>query len=223
VAPQLKSSCGQDFRNRLSGFRVCFRTRAAFDFFENNFTSLWWQLRSLSSVDACAFFSSRCVVWLFLVWLLVGLVGCATPRSDASASWRSSSDPVVVTARQYLGTPYRWGGDSVGGGFDCSGFTRRVFQDSIRFNLPRRAEQQAQTAGLLNVSRTALRPGDLVFFNTLQSTYSHVGIYVGASKFIHAPRTGAHVRVEDMRLAYWASRYTGARRVDGRSSLSNTE
>ncbi len=65
------------------------------------------------------------------------------------------------------------------------------------------------------MARAELKPGDLVFFNTLRRTFSHVGIYVGEGKFIHAPRTGTKVRVEDMRGAYWSKRFTGARRVNG--------
>ncbi len=78
----------------------------------------------------------------------------------------------------------------------------------------RRAEEQARSAGLLDINRTELKPGDLVFFNTMKRAFSHVGIYVGDGKFIHAPRTGAAVRIEDMRQSYWASRFDGARRAD---------
>jgi cell wall-associated NlpC family hydrolase len=80
--------------------------------------------------------------------------------------------------------------------------------------LPRRVDEQATAQGLLKVGRDELRPGDLVFFNTLRRTFSHVGIYVGEGKFIHAPRAGKQVRIEDMRQAYWARRFTGARRAE---------
>jgi hypothetical protein len=78
--------------------------------------------------------------------------------------------------------------------------------------LPRRSQEQARAPGLLKVERDDLKPGDLVFFNTVRAAFSHVGIYVGDGKFIHSPRTGAQVRVEDMRAAYWTKRYNGARR-----------
>ena len=77
--------------------------------------------------------------------------------------------------------------------------------------LPRRADEQARSSSLLTVQRAELKPGDLVFFNTMRRTFSHVGIYLGDGKFIHAPRAGAVVRVEDMRDAYWSRRFTGAR------------
>jgi hypothetical protein len=128
---------------------------------------------------------------------------------------REAASELVLQAMNFLGVPYRRGGNSAEQGFDCSGFTRHVFENSIGLILPRRADQQAQTAGLLSVNREELKPGDLVFFNTLRKAFSHVGIYVGEGKFIHAPRTGGEVRVEDMRLAYWSKRFNGARRAEG--------
>jgi cell wall-associated NlpC family hydrolase len=121
---------------------------------------------------------------------------------------------MVLTSMNFLGVPYRRGGTSAEDGFDCSGFTRRVFEMSLGLVLPRRADEQAHAKGLVDVKRDELKPGDLVFFNTLKRTFSHVGIYVGEGKFIHAPRTGGEVRVEDMRFAYWAKRFTGARRAE---------
>jgi len=89
-----------------------------------------------------------------------------------------------------------------------------VFETSLGLVLPRRADQQAKAPGLVAVKRDELQPGDLVFFNTLKRTFSHVGIYVGDGKFIHAPKPGGEVRVEDMRFVYWAKRFTGARRAE---------
>lgn len=126
---------------------------------------------------------------------------------------RDTASDMVFTAMNFLGVPYRRGGNSAEEGFDCSGFTRRVFEMSLGLVLPRRADDQAKSAGLAVVKRDELKPGDLVFFNTLKRTFSHVGIYVGEGKFIHSPRTGGEVRVEDMRFAYWAKRFTGARRA----------
>jgi cell wall-associated NlpC family hydrolase len=127
---------------------------------------------------------------------------------------RNKASDMVLTAMNFLGVPYRRGGTTVETGFDCSGFTRQVFSTSIGLVLPRRADEQARAAGLVSVKRDQLEPGDLVFFNTLRRNFSHVGIYVGEGKFIHAPRTGGEVRVEDMRFVYWAKRFTGARRPD---------
>ncbi len=126
---------------------------------------------------------------------------------------RDRASDMVITAMNFLGVPYRLGGSSGEAGFDCSGFTRHIFEMSLGLVLPRRVDEQAAAAGLVQVDRDELRPGDLVFFNTLRRTFSHVGIYVGDGKFIHSPRSGGAVRVEDMRFAYWSQRYTGARRA----------
>ncbi len=120
---------------------------------------------------------------------------------------------LVMSAMNFLGVPYRRGGQSSQSGFDCSGFTRHVFENSIGLILPRRAAEQAKSPALVAVKQNELKPGDLVFFNTLRHTFSHVGIYVGDHKFIHSPRAGGEVRVEDMRLTYWQQRFDGARRA----------
>ena len=120
---------------------------------------------------------------------------------------------MVLAAMNSLGVPYRRGG-SGGDGFDCSGFTRHVFEVSLGLALPRRVDDQATAPGLVAVKRDDLKPGDLVFFNTLKRTFSHVGIYIGEGRFIHSPRSGGQVRLEDMRYAYWNKRYTGARRAE---------
>jgi cell wall-associated NlpC family hydrolase len=120
---------------------------------------------------------------------------------------------LVLSAMNFLGVPYKRGGQSADTGFDCSGFTRHVFEHTLGLVLPRRADEQARSAGLLEVAREELKPGDLVFFDTMRRAFSHVGIYVGEGKFIHAPRSGAQVRIEDMREAYWRQRFNGARRA----------
>jgi cell wall-associated NlpC family hydrolase len=120
---------------------------------------------------------------------------------------------LVISAMDFLGVPYRMGGQSRESGFDCSGFTRHVFERSLGMILPRRASEQANMPGLLQVNQSELKPGDLVFFNTLRHTFSHVGIYIGDNKFIHSPRAGGSVRVEDMRLDYWQQRFEGGRRA----------
>lgn len=118
---------------------------------------------------------------------------------------------LVMNAMGFLGVPYRYGGSSADTGFDCSGLVRTVFEQSVGKILPRRADQQAAVTE--KIDRSDLKPGDLVFFDTMKRAFSHVGIYVGEGKFIHAPRSGGAVRVEDMRLAYWQARFNGARRV----------
>jgi cell wall-associated NlpC family hydrolase len=139
----------------------------------------------------------------------------AVPPSDYEFvnKVRDKASDMVLSAMNFLGVPYRRGGNSADNGFDCSGFTRHVFEMSLGLVLPRRADEQASAPGLTKIKREELKPGDLVFFNTLKRTFSHVGIYIGEGKFIHAPRTGGEVRVEDMRYAYWSKRFTGARRA----------
>jgi len=139
----------------------------------------------------------------------------AANKPNIAERVRDGASGMVLTAMNFLGVPYRRGGSSEESGFDCSGFTRHIFETSLGLVLPRKADQQAHAPGLVPVGRNDLQPGDLVFFNTLKRTFSHVGIYVGEGKFIHAPKPGGEVRVEEMSLAYWKKRFTGARRVDG--------
>lgn len=142
-----------------------------------------------------------------------GLVSRLTGQlQQARDSVGEKASELVVNAMGFLGVPYKYGGNSVEtGGFDCSGFVRAVYEQSIGKVLPRRASEQA--AATQAIDRSELKPGDLVFFNTMKRAFSHVGIYVGEGKFIHAPRSGSSVRVEDMRQAYWQTRFNGARRV----------
>ncbi|CDM23580.1 hypothetical protein BN940_05556 [Castellaniella defragrans 65Phen] len=118
---------------------------------------------------------------------------------------------LAATAMKFLGVKYRYGGDAPGEGFDCSGLVAYAAEKSLGLKLPRRAREQAQQG--VSVDRDELRRGDLVFFNTLGHRYSHVGIYLGDHKFLHAPRTGASIRVDSMDMAYWRKRYNGARRL----------
>jgi hypothetical protein len=127
---------------------------------------------------------------------------------------------LVATAMGFLGVPYKRGGNSLESGLDCSGFVRLIYEQTVGMVLPRRAADQAAAA--TPIDKSELQPGDLVFFNTLKASFSHVGIYVGDHKFIHSPRTGAVVRVEDMRMAYWHKRFDGARRVQASASAGAT-
>jgi cell wall-associated NlpC family hydrolase len=124
----------------------------------------------------------------------------------------TKASELVVNAMGFLGAPYRRGGNSIETGFDCSGFVRAMYQQTVGLVLPRSADQQA--AATQAIDKSELRPGDLVFFNTMRRAFSHVGIYIGDNKFIHSPKPGAEVRVEDMGLSYWRTRFTGARRVE---------
>ena len=130
----------------------------------------------------------------------------------ASSALSDKASELVVSAMGFLGVPYKRGGNSFDQGLDCSGFVRLIYEQTMGLVLPRRSAEQA--AATQPIEASELQPGDLVFFNTLRSTFSHVGIYVGQNKFIHAPRSGAVVRVEDMTVPYWRQRFDGARRVD---------
>lgn len=125
----------------------------------------------------------------------------------------TTTSELVLTAMGFLGVPYKRGGNTEYSGFDCSGFVRATYERTLGLVLPRRAEEQANVT--TTIKKEELRPGDLVFFNTMRRTFSHVGIYVGDGKFIHSPRAGSKVRLEDMRQAYWTKRFNGARRVNG--------
>jgi cell wall-associated NlpC family hydrolase len=143
-----------------------------------------------------------------------GEVSPPRTQSTMSGAVVAAGGDVVIAALTFLDRPYQSGGQSAETGFDCSGFTRHVFGQTLGIELPRSAQEQALAPMLRQVSsRDALQPGDLVFFNTQQKTFSHVGIYLGDGRFIHAPRTGAQIRTESMAAAYWSRRYTGARRV----------
>jgi cell wall-associated NlpC family hydrolase len=136
------------------------------------------------------------------------------PKASLLRQMQDRASGLTVAALELIGARYRRGGTSTETGFDCSGFTRHVFETSLGLVLPRRADEQATATGLVAVRREDLRPGDLVFFNTLKRTFSHVGIYIGDNRFIHSPRPGKNVRTEDMSFAYWAKRFTGARRAE---------
>ncbi|HEX5805575.1 MAG TPA: C40 family peptidase [Macromonas sp.] len=128
-----------------------------------------------------------------------------------------SASQLVLYAMGFMGVPYARGGNSAETGFDCSGFVRTMYEQSLGKVLPRRAAEQAKAT--LVISKNDLKPGDLVFFNTMRRTFSHVGIYIGDGKFIHSPRTGSEVRIEDMNQTYWLKRFNGARRVEEEAPL----
>ena len=140
---------------------------------------------------------------------LVSQIGTQLGAVKDKASGQAAG--MVEQAMGLLGVPYRRGGNSESSGFDCSGFVRHLYEKSVGQILPRRAVDQAKATEV--IEREELKPGDLVFFNTMRRAFSHVGIYVGDGKFIHAPRAGKTVNIEDMRSAYWQKRFNGARRV----------
>jgi cell wall-associated NlpC family hydrolase len=142
----------------------------------------------------------------------------ATPTTSASGAKSflsgvaGKAGDVVVGALNMIGVRYRWGGNTPDSGLDCSGFVRYVFQDTLGMALPRRAEEMSRVGEKVRMSE--LKPGDLVFFNTMRRTFSHVGIYIGDNKFVHSPSTGSTIRVDELDSSYWEKRFTGARRVE---------
>jgi cell wall-associated NlpC family hydrolase len=126
----------------------------------------------------------------------------------------TQASDLVVNAMGYLGVPYRRGGTGIQG-FDCSGFVQAMYENTLGLALPHNAKAQAEATQ--TIQREELQPGDLVFFITLRRAISPVGIYVGAGKFIHSPRTGGEVRIENMSDSYWRKRFNGARRVSSES------
>lgn len=153
---------------------------------------------------------------LLLATLL--LAACASrpgPATGARAAvatgdLRGAANAVLFRAIGLVGTPYRYGGNTPDGGFDCSGLVGFVFSDAAGLSLPRRSSDIAGIAAP-TVARTALAPGDLVFFG--RSGISHVGIYVGDGRFVHAPSRGGTVRLDALDSPYWQSRFAFGKRA----------
>jgi len=133
--------------------------------------------------------------------------------SSAATEALRGAETVATFALSLVGVDYRWGGTTPAQGFDCSGLIRYVFQETTGVALPRTARGLASLGE--RVTRSELVPGDLVFFNTRHAPFSHVGIYLGNDRFIHAPRRGGEVGVAVLSSAYWKNRYDGARRLVG--------
>lgn len=130
--------------------------------------------------------------------------------AEAEAGTRFAQD-IMLQALGLIGVTYRWGGNSPESGLDCSGFIRYVFQQSMNIALPHNAFAISRLGE--DVDKDALKPGDLVFFNTLGRKFSHVGIYLGDDRFIHSPSKGSKIQIVRLSDAYWATRFNGAKRV----------
>lgn len=124
----------------------------------------------------------------------------------------ATAQDAIDQAVDLLGIRYRRGGNSPDAGFDCSGFVRHVFHEGLGLILPRSSREMSKSGEVID--RDELRPGDLVFFNTMRKAFSHVGIYLGDGQFVHSPRSGGRVRIEDLRDSYWIRRFNGARRIN---------
>ena len=132
--------------------------------------------------------------------------------TEAVAQGAGKLENLLDGALNLVGIRCRRGGSSVETGFDCSGYVGYVFREYLGLVLPRSSYEIARLGS--KIVDEDLKPGDLVFFNTMRHSFSHVGIYLGDNRFVHSPRPGRAVRVEDMRESYWSRRYNGARRLD---------
>lgn len=139
------------------------------------------------------------------------LVACSSSPSRQDIASEDQMNDLVMYAVSLADTPYRYGGNSATSGFDCSGFVGHVYRQSLGVSLPRTSHEISRVGK--QIGQSELRPGDLVFYNTQNASFSHVGIYVGDGKFVHSPRSGERVRTEQMQMSYWQTRYNGARRV----------
>jgi len=147
--------------------------------------------------------------YFFLITLLA--LGACVSDKNYIQSQHGDADSLVSYARSLIGTPYKYGGETPASGFDCSGFVGYVYNRALDIILPR-STFEISTMGKA-VRSNDLRTGDLVFFNTLHRRFSHVGIYLGDYRFIHAPSSGGSVRIEYMLDDYWKRKYNGARRI----------
>jgi cell wall-associated NlpC family hydrolase len=148
-----------------------------------------------------------------LVCLCLFWQGSAHAEETLTESLLKATQPVLDYALNLIGSPYKFGGSDPDKGMDCSGYIKHVYKQSAGIELPHNAKQISERGQ--TVSTEDLKPGDLVFFNTMRKTFSHVGIYAGNDKFVHAAstRTGA-VTVSDMKDKYWSKRFDGARRIE---------
>ena len=133
-------------------------------------------------------------------------------RSTVETVWHGAQD-LAIFALGLIGVDYRYGGNTPEDGLDCSGLVRHVFQQVTGVTLPRTSKELARVGK--EVKRADLKPGDLVFFNTRRFAFSHVGIYLGDDRFIHAPRSGAEVEIAELDNSYWRQHFNGARRLVG--------
>src|SRR3972149_10662231 len=170
----------------------------------------------------------------FIIFVSVLVAGCGTlpssrepgaattraPVGNTVATIPAPSGPAIAPSRDNdmlfhalaaAGVDYRRGGKSYQSGFDCSGLVAFVYREAYSLGAPHHTAAQSEHGEAINLSE--VQSGDLVFFNTQRKPFSHVGIYIGEGRFVHAPKEGAVVRTENLRARYWATRFDGARRI----------
>jgi hypothetical protein len=128
----------------------------------------------------------------------------------------------LAAAQQQIGVNYRWGGESPSTGFDCSGLVQWAYAKA-GIHIPRVTDEQFAASNGKPVGRDDLLPGDLVFFRDSTGYVHHVGMSLGDDRFVGAPHTGAKVRIDSLKDAYWAKEYAGARRFDGAAEASRSQ
>lgn len=133
------------------------------------------------------------------------------PKPTAFQNLTSRASELAIHAMGMIGIRYKYGGNAPESGLDCSGLVRYLFKEVWETELPRTSEEMSQVGEHIDVQN--MQPGDLVFYNTLKRAFSHVGIYLGDNKFIHAPSSGGQIRIESMDVNYWKARFNGARRI----------
>ncbi|MDB5806974.1 MAG: peptidoglycan endopeptidase [Betaproteobacteria bacterium] len=131
--------------------------------------------------------------------------------APAATTLRAGVDDLLFKALSLVGVRYRPGGVSPETGFDCSGYVCYLYREVFAMSLPRTADGIGRHGS--EVPRTALQPGDLVFFNTMHRPFTHVGLYIGDERFVHSPSSGGLVRTESLNERYWVKRWNGARRI----------
>ena len=138
------------------------------------------------------------------------VAGCANAPQPTERTGGGAGERAAEQAAQLVGKPYRYGGASPSTGFDCSGLVQWSYAQAGR-KLPRSTDDQRAVAHRIKVSE--LRPGDLIFFDQEGKKNSHVGIYLGDGRFVHAPSSGKHVRSDRLDAPYWKKHFSEARRV----------
>lgn len=134
------------------------------------------------------------------------------PAPQQSSAPADEAGDLIMNAMSLIGVSYRFGGNSPTQGLDCSGFMQYIFRRSMGITLPRTSAEMARVGQ--QVDRANLKPGDMVFFRTAGGgRISHVGMYIGNDRFIHAPRTGKDIEITSLSSRYWSSKYATARRV----------
>lgn len=146
-----------------------------------------------------------------IIWSLRNASASSIASAGSTMLTRGGSE-LMSTAMNLVGIRYKWGGNSASEGFDCSGMVKHVYEKALGLVLPRTALEQAKSNQMNKVAKSDLQPGDLVFFNTLNRAFSHVGVYLGNGQFIHAPRKNSVIRVDELDNDYWTKRFNGARR-----------